>query len=108
MKELENPNFLLQPKILKVAEQQKEYKKIGSMKIKPGQKLWQYNTKTDEITEVKMNAVEIIDIKKQKGTRSKVIIDINCYYTTALNKTNAEKKFLKMMIEILKNKNGTQ
>ena len=83
----------------------KQYEKqkqlIGSFHPYPGQKLWQINLKTQEISEAEFSkefATIAGDVKRE------IIKKELHWYCCALNKNNAFKKFNKMAEEFLKSK----
>ena len=95
---MSNLNFepFKRPETLINADQKQEYKFIGSIKIMPGMRLYILNTETLEAEEVKIITEVAIDldsklVKKKKATYMKGL------YVTAINKKNAERKFLKMI-----------
>jgi hypothetical protein len=66
---------------------EKELKLKGQMKPKRGHKLFEYNTKLNELQLAKFEPKEI-------GQNKKVIIRKDCVYVTALNKKNAVKRLM--------------
>lgn len=70
-----------------------QQKKIETLIPYPGQKLWELNPTTGIITEVVFTTTEIGYQKKELHHR--VTINPHCDYVLAINKTNAQKKFIK-------------
>jgi hypothetical protein len=67
-----------------------ELKKIGSIILQRGQKLWQCDLKDGEIKECEMEAIFI-------NGKKKAIIKKGFLYDVAINKKNAQRKFLKKL-----------
>ena len=78
--------------------QQKEYHLIGSMLIKPNQKLFSLNLDTLEVLEVTLNK-EVAELKTD-GTvvaRNRANHDPNCLYYPAYTISQASKHFIKVL-----------
>ena len=85
------------------AEQQKEYKLIGSIHVPRGLKLFEVNIDTNELVEVKRSPIVTADYQAAKehakeiaDSRSKAMFNPKAIYVIALNKSNAYKKLWKM------------
>jgi hypothetical protein len=77
-----------------VAQFPKERKRLGTFKLHPGQKLYQLDTATMEITEVVFDATNVHisgGVKKEVNRREGVL------YVPAINAKNADKKFANMI-----------
>lgn len=100
MKELENPLQQLQPEqeVNVQVEQQKHYKLIGSVKIKPGHHLYAVNWHTREVIQVNpvTETARMLTTGKVEARR-KVMIMPDHFYTSALNAENALKHYLRMI-----------
>ncbi len=66
---------------------------IGTLRPKPGQKVWKLNTVTAAIDPAPMD-VQLSVIGKKVGN---IKIEPNCLYCVAINKANAERKFCNMI-----------
>jgi len=89
----------IKPGIEIQAQKQIDKKKlfIGNMSIRPGMKCYEMNFKTGEISEAKYDSVDIVVTGGAINKISrKIITKENCLYCVAINKNNAEKKFLKL------------
>lgn len=98
MKELEN----ITADKTKVSEERpvrKEKKFLGSMKKHPGHKLYQLELSNGEIT---LAQFEQSEYHIGGGTHHKLLFKDGFIYTTALNKKNAEKKFIKIVKSVAK------
>lgn len=67
--------------------------KLDSLVPYPGQKLWEFNTKTGHLREAEYEST-VVDFGTKEVTR-KVIIREHCKYVLAINKFNAQKKFFR-------------
>lgn len=103
MKEFEQHQRLQQ----RVQQQQQQSKRtifIGSMRQHPGQKCYQLNLETLEITEATFESVKLQDLQRQnqKGAfhpalidpdqqmrRKRLVVKPGCIYTVAINSKNA-------------------
>lgn len=95
MKELEN----IKPDKTDIVDQReikKEAKFLGSMRIHKGHVIWELDMGTGNIIEATYDSINF-DIRADK-TRKKLILKDTCLYASALNKTNAERKFKKMIM----------
>lgn len=100
-----NPSDLTTKTVVEIqAEQQKEYKLIGSINVPRGMKLFAFNTESYELKEVHRtpidtaNFTDVVQHKKdiaQKKTRA--TFDAKAIYIIAINKKNANKKLARMM-----------
>jgi len=87
------PDFDIKEKVVIQAEQEREYKMIGSLRKKPGQILFEYNPETKEVkvaeilSEIQLN----IMTEKAKG-KHKTNFNNGCVYFFALNLKNAQRK----------------
>ena len=94
-----------QPNTLKtdyeiVAPVRQEYKKVGSIVLKPGMTLYAFNFETKELKPVEIDRKETMigfDGKPVKNARA--IYDPKALYIQALNMKNAEKKVMKFLIK---------
>jgi len=67
-----------------------ERKPIGSVKMKNGHKMFEFNIRTKE-----MNEAQYID--GRNGKRKKLLMKKDCLYEPAVNKKNAARKILKRL-----------
>lgn len=73
----------------------KEFKLIGSLKVKNGHTCFQLNLLSGEIT------VAVFEkTATWSGVKSKLVASDNCIYDTFLNMTNAKRGFIKQMAGI--------
>lgn len=82
-------------------EQQKEQKKLGTIKPHRGHTLFEVNKTTGEITEAEFVKTDISFHDAANGIKPKnhkVIVKENCLYVPALNKKNVIKKLKKHAI----------
>lgn len=89
---------LNEDKILEIkAEQQKEYKYIGSQLRVPGHTMFSFNFKTKNLTVAKIEKSCEISLTNPRGvvTKTKLCIEPDCIYIQALNKKNAIKKLIR-------------
>jgi len=98
MKQLSEQIFQPEPVIL---INQKEVKKsinyLGSLKPHKGQKLFELNIETSEVKPVEYKETEVLI---SGDVRKKYVIKPNHWYAVALNKVNAERKFLNRLKNI--------
>lgn len=96
---------------LQEAEDQKEYGFMGSMLLKPGLKLYSYDSKADVVEEVNVvrqaqltlknnKKLSKPDMDKQAHVKGKADYDPSLIYCQALNVKNARRKGKKIMTEI--------
>lgn len=84
----------LTPDVELIAEQQKEYKMIGRIPVRPGHTLFSVDPRTMEVKAVKITKQVAFNIKTQSAQKSqRVDYDPNLYYCSALNKKNAVKHY---------------
>lgn len=89
---------LNEDKILEIkAEQQKEYKYIGSQLKVPGHTMFSFNLKTKDLTVAKIEKSCEISLANPRGVvkKTKLCIEPDCIYIQALNKKNAIKKLIR-------------
>jgi hypothetical protein len=84
-----------------VKEQEKEYKFIGSLILKPGHSIFKYNELTWEITLPEINRQIAVKLDGKPIKKQKILFEPNCIYIAALNKRNAERK-IKKLLRLLK------
>jgi hypothetical protein len=66
---------------------------IGTVRPKPGQRVWRLNTVTAAIDPAPMD-VQLSVIGKKVGN---IRVEQDCLYCVAINKANAERKFCTMI-----------
>jgi hypothetical protein len=94
-------SVLKQDSTEQVAPQKMEYKKIGSMILKTGMKLWAYNPSAGTVEEVHIDRKSAAcDFNGNAIKNGKVLYDPMCIYIQALNRKNAERKARKMLEKI--------
>lgn len=95
MRELFGDKNKIQNEIKASQDQKKTIKMIGSQRKIKGHTLFEYNTKTGELTKAKYKVDDTIEINslssnpKESVKRRKVIINEHCIYFQALNMANA-------------------
>jgi hypothetical protein len=81
-------------------QQQSEFTMLGSIVLKPGLKLWQFNYSTMEIKLAEIKDDKTVDFETAKRVKNKnVIVDTKVRYFQALNAKNAVKKVNKIIFE---------
>lgn len=94
-----------EPKQLKtdyevVAPVKQEYKKVGSINLKRGMTLYEFDFKTCELKPVEIDRKEMmIDINGNPVKNAKAKYNPNALYIQALNMKNAKKKVMKFLIK---------
>lgn len=104
MKELEKLNHLSAHEI-NVQDEELKRTHISHFDIKPGQKLWEINVVTGKIGLPEYREVNVSFETAQKGNvAKKMVLDQKpeCVYFVALNKKNAERKYLKALHNVTK------
>jgi hypothetical protein len=100
MRELEKPLEKLTPEIEVNQEKREEtnFRLVGSLLVLPGHKLFGVNMDTLEVT---IAAIEYPTVKMNKDmtvtAKKKVFYSPNIYYTSALNKENALKHYIRTL-----------
>jgi hypothetical protein len=94
-------------KIEAIVEKQIEYKYVGSIKVKPGHILWQFNLETGELTPVPIENKISLNLNGKPIAEKKTTFNPKCLYLSALHRNSAEKKVEKI-IEEYKRKNPAQ
>ena len=87
--------------IVRSKEEIRQVKFLGALIPKPGQSCWQLEVATGIVTPAEVDAVNVTygaDIK----VKAKITVKPGHLYLTAINKENAERKFIKMLIKYLK------
>ena len=74
------------------AQEKKDVKKIGSMNLKRGHRLFSWNIDTDEALEVIPTKSAVYIANGNATVRRKVMADKKLYYFGALNLKNAKRK----------------
>jgi hypothetical protein len=90
---------LRQPKKDKIeltAEQKKHIELLGSLQLRKGQKLWKVHHQTKEVSEATFHHQGAVSLFEKQYHR-KVLVEEGYWYTSAINKKNALRKFEKMM-----------
>lgn len=75
---------------------------VKSIKLYPGQKLWEYNMAKKEFEEVVLNNAKLVEnpnLKDEVDVRYSVSLKKGCIYVPAINKRNAMRK---ARIEVMK------
>jgi len=90
MKELQNQKEHIA--IVQKAPEQKKQLFIGQLIPHKGQHCYQLNTKTGALTIAQFTQV---NHNIDGSTEKKILIQENCMYTCAINKTVAQRKFFK-------------
>jgi hypothetical protein len=91
------------------AEKKHQVSKIGTIRPHKGHTLFQINLESGEVTEAEFDRqdVDFKELKKEESSRlkpgviKKVVVKKGCIYVSALNKTNAIKKFAKQAQQLL-------
>lgn len=79
-----------------VAPARQEYKFVGSIRVRPGHKLFCFNPAIMDISEVIYTRHVDVNLKGEPLKKAKVNYDPKCIYVAALNLQNAIKKINKM------------
>lgn len=80
-----------------VEDHEKAY--LGSISPYPGQKMWQLNMRTGQITEAVVEVYKSMDsITGKEVTKRKIIVEKERRYVAAINYANARKKFGKIIL----------
>lgn len=84
------------------AEIKSQIKKLGSIVLHPGQRIYKVNVKNLDCEEAKYEGSNsaILDGKKVVKAHRKIIVEEGFYYIPAINKKNARKKFVKKLGEM--------
>jgi len=93
---------------VKKAEQKKQQKHIGSIRLRKGLTLFQMSIETGRISKVEFDET-VVKPDFDKGTRKvshKVTYDPKMLYVQALNMKNAKKKFTKLAKQIINESNS--
>ena len=77
------------------AKRQEVY--MGALRPKPGQKVWQCDLKTGEVKEAEFDNTTVNALAPHK---KKVRVKPGHIYAVAINKANAEKKFVKLLSRV--------
>lgn len=77
----------------------KQLKLLASFILKKGMKVWELNYVKGEIKEVEYKT-EAVTINGR--IRKQLMQQVDCIYTAAINKKNAERKFRDILLKVLK------
>jgi len=91
------------PDVQLIAEQQKEYKRVGRLPVKPGHTLFSVNTQTMEVLPVTILKQIAVNTEGKPVKIQKTNYDPKLYYTSALNKKNALKHYRKAINQYFQN-----
>jgi hypothetical protein len=91
-----------------IAEQEKEYKKIGGMRLKPGHTLFSVNMQTLEVLPVKIVKQIAVGLDGEPVKIQKTNFDPKLYYVSALNKENAMRHYRKALNQYFLNLKSQQ
>lgn len=80
-----------------VQEQDKQFKFLHSFQKRSGLTLFEYNTKTDELSKTIITSKAYISIDGESVVNHQVIHNPDCVYFYALNMKNAKKKVNKYL-----------
>lgn len=86
---------LSKQQIESLAEQEKELKYVGAMKVVPGHTMFQYNRQQSTIKKAEYTTEAILDVKGYVKYKKKLTIEPGCFYEQALNKKNFIKRLKK-------------
>lgn len=75
--------------------------------LKSGQKVWECNLTTGDITEAEIIAIPTTDKRGNQAIKREVVMNPNCLYEFALNGENAVRKFESRIKEIYNNHGRT-
>lgn len=82
--------------VIKEIPAKKQFAHLGTLLPQPGQKVYELNLTTGEFIEAELEkTVSIKGVKKIKAKE-------DCIYTLAINRKNAERKFIKMVYQLIK------
>jgi hypothetical protein len=82
-------------------EQEKFYRLIGSINLKPGLKLYALNLETLELGKPAIVKKKMVDFEGMKVVNDKTTFDPKCRYFQALNDRNAKRKAWKMIEKLM-------
>lgn len=83
-----------------VAPVKQEYKKVGSINLRRGMTLYEFDFKTLVLKPVQIDRKEtMVDITGNPVKNARATYNPNAFYIQALNMKNAEKKVMKFMIK---------
>lgn len=83
-----------------VAPVKQEYKKVGSINLKRGMTLYEFDFKTLVLKPVQIDRRQaMVDINGRLVKNARATYNPNAFYIQALNMKNAEKKVMKFMIK---------
>ena len=80
-----------------VAEQQKEFRLIGSQKRIPGLTLFEYDMTTGELRPASVKKEIQLELNGSTGTKTRVDSKDLCLYIQALNEANARRKVAQLL-----------
>ena len=86
------------------AKQKQEFKFLGTIRLKPGLKLYSLNTKTIELKEVEVKKTKDVNFNGEEVKNDHALYNPDCIYFQALNQTNAERKASKVIMQFLDKK----
>lgn len=108
MKIIPNNNADDNKEIAADKRQVKAERKVNSIVIKPGHKVWEFDLSKGELKEAKvekteavLNVVDPLNKKKTKNIRKKILQRPQCLYVVALNRDNALKKVARLYDELI-------
>lgn len=103
MKELEKYEKVNKEVVIPIKS---EMKLLGTLKPQKGHKCFEINTITQDINEAKFYEDIVSMFSSSYERKKKLRIKENCIYITALNKTNALKKYREQLKQINDKTNG--
>ena len=88
----------IRDKIEHVAPVRHEYKKVSSIRARPGMILWEFSAETLELKEVEISRKSTsVDMFGKPVVNSKAVYNPKAIYLWAINRKNAERKVENMM-----------
>ncbi len=95
--------------IVTQAEVKTQVAKVGTIRPHKGHTLFQIDLESGEVTEAEFDRLDVDfeELKKEEasrlkpGVKKRVVVKKGCVYISALNKTNAIKKFAKQAQKLL-------
>jgi hypothetical protein len=112
MKELSDYHDLDKAEIHARKQEERQKQLLGSLRIRPGQKIWELDLVTKEIREAEYEKAPANFATVVNGgvspIRHQLIVRENCLYEVALNGNNARRKFLDRLYKHYKNQKHGQ
>lgn len=96
----------LNPESVIEIQEKQEYKKMGSILVKPGCKLYVLNLETLDLSMLEHDSKSVISANRQKLTLGNAAHNDKCVYINAINYKNAERKALAILKKLQQFRHG--